>query len=247
MLFKFPSPAFYNLPPPLPCVDRALRKSVWAVKMHTKLRWTADSYRFPPYTYQEQFCLTDGATLRVAGPAEREILMGFLPGHTAVKVKSWSRVATPDERSAAIGNSFHTGVVANILRDGLKPFLKSFRFPDPTMINLQFQAEVRECQQEIYSARNTRKTEKLDDWMERLERDDPIPAMPLRVEFTSRSLIIHRMMELLTYRGTDVHPFIPINEGPQLCRAQFPCCWLLCWIRDSPFFVQLSHSSLQPC
>lgn len=171
----------------------------------TKLRWRSDNYRFPPYTYQEQFCLTDGVTLRVAGPAEREILMGFLPGHTAVKVKGWSRVATPDERSAAIGNSFHTGVVANILRDGLKPFLKSFKFPDPTVINLQFQAEVRECQQEIYSPGNTRKTEKLDDWMERLERDDPIPAMPLRVEFTSRSLIIHRMMELLTYRGTDVH------------------------------------------
>ena len=170
----------------------------------TKLRWRSDSYRFPPYTYQEQFCLTDGSTLRVAGPAEREILMGFLPGHTAVKVKSWSRVATPDERSAAIGNSFHTGVV-NILRDGLKLFLKGFKFPDPTMINLQFQAEVRECQQEIYSPGNTRKPEKLDDWMERLEKDDPIPAMPLRVEFTSRSLIIHRMMELLTYRGTDVH------------------------------------------
>ena len=100
----------------------------------------------------------------------------------------------------ATPNSFHTRVVANILRDGLKPFLKGFRFPDPTMINLQFQAEVRECQQ-IYSPGNTRKTEKLDDWMERLEKDDPIPAMPLRVEFTSRSLIIHRMMELLTYRA----------------------------------------------
>ena len=49
-------------------------------------RWESDSYRYPPYTYKLEYCLTDSVHLRVCG-AEREALMGFLPGHTLVKTK----------------------------------------------------------------------------------------------------------------------------------------------------------------
>ncbi len=171
----------------------------------TRRRWKQDAFRYPPYTYQPQYCLSDGYGLRVAGPAEREILMGFPPGHTAVKIKSYSRMANNDERCAAVGNSFHTGVVANILRDGLSQFIKEIKLPDPTLINILFQTKVREYRQECYSTSSARKVEGLEDWMERLEQDVPVPPPPLRVEVSTRSLIIERMMELLTYRGTDIH------------------------------------------
>lgn len=72
-------------------------------------RWSEDSYHYPPYTYKAEYCLTDEVTLRVCGASERESLMGFRQGHTAVKVAG--RMADQDIRCAAVGNSFHTGVV----------------------------------------------------------------------------------------------------------------------------------------
>ena len=94
--------------------------------------------------------MTDGSSLRVASPGEREALMGFLPGHTHKKVRTWGRGPAADERAAAVGNSFHTGVVANLLRDGLLGLGVIQKFPSPLEINIAFQAELRECQKEIY-------------------------------------------------------------------------------------------------
>lgn len=37
----------------------------------TRQRWVMDDHRFPPYTYQPKYCLTDGKHLRVACPSER--------------------------------------------------------------------------------------------------------------------------------------------------------------------------------
>ena len=73
-----------------------------------RARWREDSYRYPPYTYKQEYCLTDGVTMRVCGASERESLMGFRQGHTAVKVGG--KQADQDIRCAAVGNSFHTGV-----------------------------------------------------------------------------------------------------------------------------------------
>ena len=56
----------------------------------TRLRYESDGFRFPPYTYAREYCVgqldADGVmredTLRVACAAEREVLMGYLPGFT---------------------------------------------------------------------------------------------------------------------------------------------------------------------
>ena len=51
----------------------------------------------------------------MACSSEREALMGFGPAHTQLRKKKLSE----DERCAMIGNSFHTGVVAGLLRECL--------------------------------------------------------------------------------------------------------------------------------
>ena len=63
-----------------------------------------------------------GTGLRVACANEREALMGFRPSHTQGRKQKF----TEDIRCSMIGNSFHTGVVAVILKVGLRdefPFL----------------------------------------------------------------------------------------------------------------------------
>lgn len=49
--------------------------------------------RYPPYTYKVEYCLTNEVELRVCAASERE---------------------------AAVGNSFHTGVVALLIKLGLE-------------------------------------------------------------------------------------------------------------------------------
>ena len=77
-------------------------------------RWSRDAFRFPPYTYKE----ASGNLQKV--PAEsRELLMGFRRGHT-LKLdrelfKKTNYFEGEDARQAALGNSFHTTVVALIL------------------------------------------------------------------------------------------------------------------------------------
>ena len=92
-------------------------------------RYTEDWRRFPRYTYSDHFCLwpedlgTDrqraGEHGRVCFAPEREVLMGFLPGHTRRRHKDIKGgVRAPDAfdedttRCALIGISFHTGVVS---------------------------------------------------------------------------------------------------------------------------------------
>lgn len=169
-------------------------------------RWAADKFRFPPYTYKEVHCMTDGHTMRVASPGEREALMGFLPGHTYKKVRSWNRTPTADERSASVGNSFHTGVVANLIRDGLLGLGIIQKFPSPLEINTRFQAELRECQKEVYQPHGQPfLQEPFETWLERLEAEQPSQLPPPEITLNQEAMVVQRMTELLSYRGTDVH------------------------------------------
>ena len=54
--------------------------------------------------------------------------MGFRQGHTAVKVGS-GKLASHNERCAAVGNSFHTGAVALLLKLGLEARFPGVRLP----------------------------------------------------------------------------------------------------------------------
>lgn len=92
-----------------------------------KKRWQEDSYRFPPYTYDERFMITTPrGQLRRLTADEREVLMGYPPGYTTSLAKKMEPpvgktavMALEDLRCRALGNSFHTGAVAVLLDHAL--------------------------------------------------------------------------------------------------------------------------------
>ena len=127
----------------LPTFTRAIPRSrsppgapgLHRVRPHVLARYEQDCRRFPPYTYDDHFCLVpEGsaardhcALARVARASEREVLMGFLPGHTRRSQKGYTGgvraleyFAEDTVRCALVGNSFHTTVVASLLGGQLR-------------------------------------------------------------------------------------------------------------------------------
>ena len=91
-------------PPPYPagmdkCTPETLR------------RWREDCFRFPPYQYADRFLLTNSAgQTRVLDSSEREILLGFGPGHTSsclsASAAKKSKEDYEDIRKSLCGDSF---------------------------------------------------------------------------------------------------------------------------------------------
>ena len=164
-------------------------------------RWRNDDYRFPPYTYKLEYCLWDGLHARVCGAAEREVLMGFKPGHTSVKVKG--KMADQDLRCAAVGNSFHTGVVASILKCCLRPFLPHHPFPSQEELALSFYRELSQVPAEVFTWCGGRpKQEDTESWLDRLEQQsDAVPRSLPALELQ----LVAKILAQCSYRGTDVH------------------------------------------
>ena len=76
----------------------------------TLQRWSGDNFRFPPYHYQERFVFWVNDKWRLCNPSEKEILLGYGPGHTLVcynasKIKT-NKTAYSDERQSLLGDSF---------------------------------------------------------------------------------------------------------------------------------------------
>lgn len=129
-----------------------------------KDRWVADSYRYPPYTYRWEYCMVKNGFARVACSSEREALMGFGPAHTQLRKKKLSE----DERCAMIGNSFHTGVVAGLLRECLLNVLPQVALVTMETLTNSLAAEWKAAQKEIYNGPGkTLITEKDETWLER--------------------------------------------------------------------------------
>ena len=92
-------------PPPKPAgIDRCNRDDI--------LRWKADSMRFPPYQYREQFLFwgEKTETWRLADSSERELLLGYGHEHTkpcfsASKIKQ-SKTEFEDQRLSLLGDAF---------------------------------------------------------------------------------------------------------------------------------------------
>eukprot|EP00435_Cladocopium_sp_Y103_P043576 s1827_g12.t1 len=107
-----------NRPPPDPAGLKAASAAAVA-------RWEGDRFRYPPYTYADEFMvLTPECELRPLKADEREILMGYQPGHTEKLLKKApeteeDRRQAEDIRCSAIGNSFHTNAVACLLDHAL--------------------------------------------------------------------------------------------------------------------------------
>lgn len=76
-----------------------------------RIRWTMDQFRFPPYQYGDKFLFHHPSLgPRIADASEREILLGFGPGHTfscraASQVKG-NLTAFEDMRRTLCGDSF---------------------------------------------------------------------------------------------------------------------------------------------
>ena len=90
-------------------------------------RWEKDEYRYPPYTYESKYMVTTPkGELRPLLAEEREVLMGYPPGFTQALLKKMEPAKSKDEERSredimcsALGNSFHTGVVASLLDHAL--------------------------------------------------------------------------------------------------------------------------------
>eukprot|EP00438_Fugacium_kawagutii_P020958 Skav211849 [mRNA] locus=scaffold305:925833:932175:+ [translate_table: standard] len=103
-------------PPPSPAGIRQCNEE-------TLKRWELDQMKIPPYTYQEDFLFHNTklpGQKRVASSEERERLMGFKTGYTLALFKKEATSTEEEnsrevERQAALGNSFHTVVLAGLL------------------------------------------------------------------------------------------------------------------------------------
>jgi hypothetical protein len=76
----------------------------------TVARWTADSFRFPPYHYQDRFIFWTGDHWRLCNPGEKEILSGYGAGHTSLCMSA-STIKNNvekyhDEMLSLLGDSF---------------------------------------------------------------------------------------------------------------------------------------------
>ena len=102
-------------PPPRPAgLDRCSEATVQ--------KWKEDQMMFPPYTYAPEYLMREVSSgkSRVASAEEREVLMGFSRGYTLALFKKaakddYERSLQEIGRKAAIGNSFHCGVLAILM------------------------------------------------------------------------------------------------------------------------------------
>eukprot|EP00438_Fugacium_kawagutii_P027760 Skav215993 [mRNA] locus=scaffold4693:119449:124700:+ [translate_table: standard] len=125
-----------------------------------RMRWKDDSFRFPPYTYDEKFLIESPSGVLEKLPAQsREVLMGFKRGHTLKLDRELFEKATlqkeEDTCQAAIGNSFHTTTLALILGPilGALGFLTQVKGPDELLDDLL--AEHEQPHSEVESANDS--------------------------------------------------------------------------------------------
>ena len=183
-------------------------------------RWASDNFRYPPYTYEQGNLLTapDG-TLHKMPSYCREVLMGFLRGHTRLldrelfkKEPFWR---AEDVRCAAIGNTFHTTTVALLLG----PILCSWNFipvaPDPNMLHSQLYSEHLE---DVYNGPSKSGTSdqasevseagslgREADLEELLEMEQPQPDLDeVAVHQVLMSRLVHHFLRKVEYRGSDI-------------------------------------------
>ena len=167
-----------------------------------RARWMKDDFRFPPYTYKDEFCMERNGHLRVACAAEREILMGFAPGHTRLRKRNLSE----DVRCSMVGNSFHTTVVAVLLRQCLVKYWPGVAKNTVETLHNELVLEVRAAQKELYKGRGHKILMEDDEtWLDRLEQQSGGAACHSSKGLQSEIMLIQRMAELSSHRGTDVH------------------------------------------
>ena len=101
--YTFTRPIMRKEPPPsLAGLERASPKALQ--------RWRGDSFRLPPYAYENANLVTDKSGPRRLLPDEQLRMMGYTSSHLTLKSK-----LTNDQKGHLIGNSFSAIVVARLL------------------------------------------------------------------------------------------------------------------------------------
>ena len=165
-------------------------------------RWRNDWFRFPPYTYKPENYLTNEVSMRVACAEEREILMGFSPGHTAGKRgKGFSE----DVRCSMVGNSCHTGVVAMLLKACLVRLFPGVGKLTPKRLMDRLNEEVKRSQRESYVGHMSKPVWEADEsYLDRLEQQSDAISVGV-VSVDAQQQVVHDLLRHSSYRGTDVH------------------------------------------
>ena len=131
-----------------------------------------------------------------------ESLMGFSPGHTRLRKKNLSE----DERCSMLGNSFHTTVFAGLLRACLLGKIPQLRVLTLEKVVRDFKEELQKCQKEIYTGHGKVSLLEGDDtWLDRLEQQYEAVRYPLAGKIPAEVALVMRLIEQVSFRGTDVH------------------------------------------
>ena len=192
-------------------------------------RYFGDELRFPPYTYQSQFCMFPSSpgdesmahlvAGRVAVAGEREVLMGYAPGHTAPATKLGGpgglKLLRDDDtiRCAQVGNSFHTLSVAVLFGAQLEKlgYVTCYRSP---------QALQEEFIEELLSGAN-----QASAWLA-----DELEAAGIMVEPAGH--VCHDSIrddgdsDVEDFRGALGPPGLALGDGADLARPRGLAQWL---------------------
>ena len=131
--------------------------------------------------------------------------MGFRQGHTAVKVAG--RMADQDIRCAAVGNSFHTGVVT-LLHMAILSQLPGACLPGVAEVLRKHWREVATQPKEIFSPKPQKHfSSSWDETLEVLEQQsEACPPLTHQVSVQYEQVaVMRKLLEMVGYRGSDVH------------------------------------------
>eukprot|EP00435_Cladocopium_sp_Y103_P040117 s199_g10.t2 len=179
-----------------------------------RARWEGDQFRYRPYTYRDEYMiLTPACELRPLNAQEREVLMGYQPGHCMRLLKKPPE--TPEEKRAAedlqcsaLGNSFHTNAVACLCRKGAREIVQSSMAQQITKVNiseppLEEDPEATTTIDRDEDTISVRGATFAED-MERKSHSTKLLADELHDEMKLSSLVVAAYLRRQEYRGSDV-------------------------------------------
>lgn len=168
-------------------------------------RWAQDPFRYP-YTYKLEYCLTDEVDVRVCCASERESLMGFRQGHTAVKFQG--KLADQDTRCASVGNSFHTGVVSTLLHMAILTKQPDAYLPGVAKVLEKHISESWGNPKEVSSNKPQKHfTSSWDEAVENVEQQsEAVPPSSACLQHQCHEVaLVRQLLNQVGYRGSDVH------------------------------------------
>eukprot|EP00438_Fugacium_kawagutii_P022919 Skav229978 [mRNA] locus=scaffold372:377191:382604:+ [translate_table: standard] len=207
-------------------------------------RWRLHSFRFPPYTYKEEFVVQhESGQKRVLNANERELLMGFARGHTLSLTKKIPESLEEereleDLRLAALGNSFHCLVFACVLDHilwsfGVKSlkghhliaaeaeqerqdsFAKARAFPEADALSDQSAMDVQLPDQEGLSEAEAFAMEEMQP---RMQLSDLTKMKEVtKADLRLCTVMVNAFMRRQEYRGSDVRLDVGTLYRPNCC------------------------------